>query len=259
MTYTAKRRTWLVTGVSVAMVLAAATPAAAISGGRQATQRYPFMASLQADGTHFCGGTLIRPLWIVTAKHCVLDRDGNPKDPGKIRVRLGSNNRTQGGEIRRGARIEPAPAATSDMALLKLDAPSRHTPAALPRTELTPGDTVRTIGWGDHQLPENPGDPWPPPPIQLRQLDSRLLDPGRCLGMSGEPMEPGELCMAALPGKGKWPQTTRAGDSGGPLLKRANGIWTVYGAVSRGTRDQHGIYGSVHGALPWIKDTLRRS
>ncbi|GAA0636460.1 serine protease [Kutzneria viridogrisea] len=250
-------------GIGAAVMVASAVPASAISGGEEATEVYPFMASLQqrADGEHFCGGTLIDRRWIVTARHCVVDAMGNRRDPKTFRVRLGTNNRTTGGEVRGVARIELPPDSTADgpdLALLKLDAPSRRTPAALPRTELKPGDAVRTIGWGDHELPENPGDPWPARPIMLRQLDSSLIKPEHCLGASGEPMAPNELCMASLPGKGKWRQTSRSGDSGGPLLTKKNGAWTVHGVDSRGVRDQNGVYASVHSGLTWIRGTLRK-
>ncbi|MEU9609312.1 serine protease [Streptomyces sp. NPDC048057] len=245
------------------MVLAGAAPASAISGGEQAAEVYPFMASLQerADGEHFCGGTLIDRQWIVTAKHCLVDVDGNLKYPRSVQVRLGSNNRTEGGEVRRAVRFEATPGAEisgQDVALIKLDSPVRATPAALPQSELDPGDGVRTIGWGDHEIPE-PGNPWLPFPTMLRQLDTHITDPERCKGFSGEPMAPNELCAAALPGKGKWPQTTRAGDSGGPLLTEKDGTWTVHGVVSRGTApEQNAIFGSVHDARKWIVHVTSR-
>ena len=45
-----------------------------IVGGTEApTNFWPWQAMLRRkDGTQFCGGTLIDPLWIVTAAHCIL-------------------------------------------------------------------------------------------------------------------------------------------------------------------------------------------
>ena len=45
-----------------------------IVGGTEApTNSWPWQAMLRRkDGTQFCGGTLIDPLWIVTAAHCIL-------------------------------------------------------------------------------------------------------------------------------------------------------------------------------------------
>lgn len=46
-----------------------------------------------------------------------------------------------------------------DVALLKFDFPAHAAPAALPQAEPGVGHVVRTVGWGDHDLPENPEDP----------------------------------------------------------------------------------------------------
>lgn len=51
-------------------------PAARIVGGQEAAPNsLPFVASLQLDGEHICGATLIAPGKALTAAHCVTEAD----------------------------------------------------------------------------------------------------------------------------------------------------------------------------------------
>lgn len=78
-----------------ALIVAAPTPQwddapeESIVGGTSASAgEFPFIASLQLSGSHFCGGTIINSNTIVTAAHCsVTSLIGSVRN---VRVRLGS-------------------------------------------------------------------------------------------------------------------------------------------------------------------------
>ena len=42
-----------------------------VDGTETETHEFPWVASLQVNGEHFCGGTLVAPNWVLTAAHCV--------------------------------------------------------------------------------------------------------------------------------------------------------------------------------------------
>ena len=48
-----------------------------VNGQNASPHSWPWQVSLRVRGGHICGGSLIRPDWIVTAAHCVY-RNPNP-------------------------------------------------------------------------------------------------------------------------------------------------------------------------------------
>ncbi|KAF6122228.1 transmembrane serine protease 3 [Phyllostomus discolor] len=44
-----------------------------VGGNMSSLAQWPWQASLQFQGYHLCGGSVITPVWIVTAAHCVYD------------------------------------------------------------------------------------------------------------------------------------------------------------------------------------------
>lgn len=217
------------TALLLAPAAAVATPVSPnIIGGEEADIAYPFIASLQTlDGAHKCGGVLIRPQFVLTAPYCVFGYDATT-----IRVRVGSNSKTTGGEVRVGSEVRTSASYLDGygVGLLKLDAPIDN----LEPVELYDDRLVglnlptRILGWGIHL---ECGIPCLNVPDALQQMSTMVMNgsPERCPGMNRQL----ELCVAARPG-----YTPCYGDGGGPALmwRPEYGRWQLAGVLGRGPR-----------------------
>lgn len=245
----------LLTGVGAAVAaVAGAAPAGAdvtpfIVGGNDADQEYSWMVSLQEGGSHFCGGSLISPEWVLTAAHCV---QGSSAD--SISARIGSNDRTTGGEEAQAAEVIVHPdyngtGAGGDIALVKLSAPAKSAPVSL-GTTTDAGTKTRLLGWGQ-TCPERGGCD---APVNLQQLDTQVVEADKCTGIDGSV----ELCTDNPGGDAG----ACYGDSGGPQVVEAGGKFELIGVTSRtGNGDPTcatgpSIYTSAPAYSDWISQNV---
>jgi secreted trypsin-like serine protease len=186
-----------------------------IVGGHNATQVYSFMVSLQStSGSHFCGGSLIKANWIVTAKHCVQGRT-----PASTRARIGTTNRTSGGTVATASRIVLNP--SEDLALVQLSTSVPQAPIAVAAASGPVNTATRIIGWG--QTCPSPGGCGAP--TILQELDTSIVADSRCGGIRAST----EICTNNTGGN----KGACYGDSGGPQIKAVGGAWQLIGATSR--------------------------
>ncbi len=200
-----------------------------VVGGRPATENYPWMVY-----TSGCTGTLIKANWVVTAKHC----------PTPTSVRVGSINRSSGGTVVRVSRAVNHP--SIDVKLMQLASSVSYAPAPIPTTSGAVGTATRIIGWGQTCPTRGCGSA----PTVAHELDTSIVSDSRCIGINGTY----EICTNNTNGN----SGACYGDSGGPQVRRINGVWNLIGATSRaGNNNSTCATGpSIYGDLPSIRSWI---
>ncbi|XP_040337958.1 transmembrane protease serine 11E isoform X2 [Herpailurus yagouaroundi] len=215
---------------------------------------WPWQASLQWDGMHRCGATLINSTWLVSAAHCFRTY----KDPTRWTASFGVTIKTP--KMKQGLRRifvhekYKYPSHDYDISVAELSSPVPYTNAVhricLPDAshEFQPGDEMFVTGFG---ALENDGSGQ----NHLRQVQVDLIDTKTC----NEPrsyngaITPRMLCAGSLKGK----RDACQGDSGGPLVSPdARDIWYLAGIVSWGDEcgqpNKPGVYTRVTAFRDWI-------
>lgn len=180
----------------------------------------PFMIEIEgrlsstAEWEHLCGATLIQPGVVMTAAHCIVDPPTGEPYPGlESRLVFGRVDRAEAPErIVHQTRYQPVIHSLRDLAVLILDhdiedVPVVHLPAA--GVFPVPGSKAMLAGWGYTEQDVLPG--------HLRRATVDIIDPARC----NTPHRPASV--ADVPRLCTWSPDAgaRSGDSGGPLLQRA--------------------------------------
>nr|2OQ5_A Chain A, Transmembrane protease, serine 11E [Homo sapiens] len=226
-----------------------------IVGGTEVEEgEWPWQASLQWDGSHRCGATLINATWLVSAAHCFTTY----KNPARWTASFGVTIKPS--KMKRGLRRiivhekYKHPSHDYDISLAELSSPVPYTNAVhrvcLPDAsyEFQPGDVMFVTGFGalkNDGYSQN----------HLRQAQVTLIDATTCNEPQAynDAITPRMLCAGSLEGKTDACQ----GDSGGPLVSSdARDIWYLAGIVSWGDEcakpNKPGVYTRVTALRDWI-------
>ncbi|XP_063146781.1 complement factor D [Candoia aspera] len=231
-------------------------PRGRILGGIESTpHQRPYMASLQEDGTHLCGGFLIAPQWVLSAAHCLEDTKN-----GTFQVLLGAHSLSESEPNKRlygVRRLIPHPGSSEDTILHDLLLVQLEEPVALgPHVQIVAYQTANNdvpeqtlcevAGWG---IISNTGKKTDK--LQFVQLS--IIGRGRCNMRRFHDGSVTENMMCAESRK----KDSCKGDSGGPIV--CNG--TVEGIVTTGSTVcgnwmKPGIYTRTAPYVSWITSTM---
>uniref|UniRef100_A0A672UZX1 Ovochymase 2 n=1 Tax=Strigops habroptila TaxID=2489341 RepID=A0A672UZX1_STRHB len=248
-----------------------------IVGGNQVKQgSHPWQVSLKRRQKHFCGGTIVSAQWVVTAAHCVLDRnilqylDVTAGDHD-LRIRENGEQTLPVKYVIKHPNFDPRRPMNYDIALLKLDGAFNFSvrPLLLP-------DVLKSLETQFISISQLSGYTISRDgvlPQVLYEVNLPILNRKECsraLSTLKKPIQSDTIMCAGFPDGGK---DACQGDSGGPLLcRRKHGAWTLAGVISWGmgcargwasndkkkhyNRGSPGIFTDLSAVLSWIQENM---
>jgi len=227
-----------------------------IVGGVEAEKNeFSFIVSLQnSTGFPFCGGSLIKKDWVLTAAHCF-----GPVAPKLKFVVAGlhEQNQPQGAEKFEVDKVivhpnyNKAVARDYDFALVHLKGSSKSVPITLNETEIPDNTDFVAAGWGCTVEGGSGSD-------ILRKVTVPLVPESVCSEAYAKYKYTitDRMICAGLAEGGK---DSCQGDSGGPLIMGSRGslAGVVSWGVGCGDPNQYGVYSKVSSVIPWIESVTK--
>ncbi|XP_070799703.1 complement factor D-like [Pituophis catenifer annectens] len=226
-----------------------------LGGSESAPHHRPYMASLQENGKHLCGGFLIAAQWVLSAAHC-LEETNN----GTLQVLLGAHSLSETEPNKRLygiRRLISHPGSSEDTILHDLLLIQLAEPAVLgSHVQILPYQTVNNdvpehtrcevAGWG---ITSNTGKKTD----KLKFVQLSIIGRNQCNRRQYHDGSVTENMMCAESRK----KDSCKGDSGGPIVCNgiAEGIVTT-GSTVCGNWRKPGIYTRTAPYVSWITSTI---
>ncbi|XP_066522834.1 coagulation factor X isoform X2 [Hoplias malabaricus] len=212
------------------------------------------------DESGFCGGTLIKPRWVVTAAHCLQEAPDHVTigDYDKFRVDEGEQKISVKKVV-----VHPhfhEFTFDSDVALLflaqEVELSAVASPVCLPDTHLSralglEGQRGVVSGWGATSFLGRSSR-------FLRKVTLPVVSQEECMRTTDQLITDNMFCAGFLEAD----SDACTGDSGGPFVVNFRGTVFLTGVVSWGegcaAKGKFGVYTRLGNFLPWIQDEMRK-